>query len=107
MSEDKILSFLKTGPDWGRLKTSIHGIFLLKMPPYRNSPARVAVELNPVNSSNLPTKKRGLVIRSKIELEQFKELFQFEKLAPLLNIVDNVNPHITKHAKQGDDVLEI
>ena len=55
MSEDKILSFLKTGPDWGRLKTSIHGIFLLKMSPYQNSPARVAIELNPVNSSNLPT----------------------------------------------------
>ena len=78
MSEDKIASFLKR-PDWGRLKTSIPGIFVLKMPAYKSIPARLAVELNPADSSGVPTKKRGLVLRSKEELEQYRELFQFEK----------------------------
>lgn len=108
MSEDKIASFLKTGSDWGRLKTSVPGIFVLKMPAYRNMPARLAVELNPVDSSGSPTKKRGLVLRSKEELEQYRELFQFEKLVPLLDGVDKANPKIRLVAtKPGEEVLEI
>jgi hypothetical protein len=109
-SEDKLASFLKTGADWGRLKTSIPGIFILKMPAYKNSPARLAVELNPVDNSGSPTKRRGLVLRSMEELEEFKELFKFDKLEPLLNGVDKVNPQVRKSvfAKQpGEDVLEI
>ncbi len=109
MSEDKLVSFLKTGSDWGRLKTSIPGIFVLKMPAYKSIPVRLAVELNPVDSSGSPTKKRGLVLRSKEELEQFRELFQFEKLLPLLEGVDKVNPEMKKPVagKPGGEVLEI
>jgi hypothetical protein len=109
MSEDKLVSFLKTGEDWGRLKTSIPGIFILKMPAYRNSPARIAVELNPADSSGSPTKKRGLVLRSKEELGQYRELFQFEKLQPLLESVDKVNPktRTLTSAKPSEEVLEI
>jgi len=109
MSEDKLASFLKTGSDWGRLKTSIPGIFVLKMPAYKNIPARLAVELNPVDSSGSPTKKRGLVLRSKAELEQYRELFQFDKLLPLLENVDKVSPLMKKPVagKPGEEVLEI
>ncbi len=109
MSEDKLASFLKTGSDWGRLKTSIPGIFVLKMPAYKSIPARLAVELNPSDSTGSPTKKRGLVLRSKEELEQYRELFQFDKLLPLLEGVGKVNPQMKKPAagKQGGEVLEI
>lgn len=109
MSEDKLASFLKTGSDWGKLKTSIPGIFILKMPAYKNSPSRLAVELNPVDSSGSPTKKRGLVLRSKEELEQYKEIFQFDKLLPLLEGIDKVNPKLkgTVTAKKGEEILEI
>ena len=109
MSEDKLASFLKTGSDWGKLKTSIPGIFILKMPAYKSSPARLAVELNPVDSSGSPTKKRGLVLRSKEELEQYRELFQFDKLLPLLEGIDRANPQVKKPAtaKHGEEVLEI
>src|SRR5438309_5909971 len=106
MSEEKITSFLKTGSDWARLKTSVPGVFILKMPAYRNSPTRLAVELNPVDNSGSPTKKRGLVLRSKQELEEFKELFQFDKLTPLLDTLDKVNPEVKKQvtSRQGEDV---
>ncbi len=108
--EEKLSAFLKTGPDWGRFKTSVPGVFVLKMPAYKSSPARLAVELNPVDSSGSATKKRGLVLRSKGELEEFRELFQFDKLVPLLQGVDSVNPKTASRstgAKQGEDVLEI
>jgi hypothetical protein len=108
MSEDKISSFLNTGPDWGRLKTTIPGVFVLKMPPYKNVPARLAVELNPVDAKGLPIKKRGLVLRSKSELEQYREIFQFDKIATLLGNVEKVNPQTNKlAAKPDEDVLEI
>ena len=109
MSEDKITLFLKTGADWGRLKTSIPGIFVLKMPAYKSIPTRLAVELNPVDDSGAPMKKRGLVLRSKEELEQFRDLFQFDKLLPLLEGVEKVNPQMKKtvSGKLGEDVLEL
>ena len=109
MSEDKLTSFLKTGSDWGRLKTSVPGIFVLKMPAYKTIPVRLAVELNPVDSSGSPTKKRGLVLRSKKELEQYRELFQFDKLSPLLEVVDRVNPEMKRPVagKPNEEMLEL
>jgi hypothetical protein len=84
MSEEKLSQFLKTGPDWGRMKTTLPGLFILKLPAYRNSPARIVIELNPVDNSGNPTKKRGLVIRSSQELEEYIKLFQPDKLSSLL-----------------------
>jgi len=109
MAEDMIEKFLKTGSDWGRMKTSVPGVFVLKLPAYKGDSARLAVELNPVTSSGLPTKKRGLVLRSFQELEAFKELFQFDKLSGLLKKVDGVNPPAKKaeKGKLGEAVLEI
>ena len=106
---EKLASFLKSGDDWSRLKTTIPGVFVLKMPAYKSSPTRLAVELNPVDASGSPTKRRGLVLRTKQELDEFNELFQYDKLVPLVQGVEGVNPQIKKFtaAKPGEDVLEI
>jgi len=107
-SEDKLASFLKTGPDWGRLKTSVPGIFVLKLPAYKNSPARLAIELNPTDDSGSPTKRRGLVLRSSEELEEYKTIFLYEKLTPLLEAVDDINPETKKRVTNaGEEVLKI
>lgn len=108
-SEDKLSSFLKTGSDWGRLKTTVPGIFILKMPAYKTSPARLAIELNPTDENGSPTKKRGLVLRSSEELEEYKTIFQYDKLLPLLKSVDGINPPRPKKSasKIGEEVLEI
>ncbi len=108
MSEDKLSSFLKTGSDWARMKTSVPGIFILKMPAYRTIPPRLAVELNPSDESGTPTKKRGLVLRSASEFEEYEGLFQHERLSALLKSVEGVNPpQAKKAAKTGEEVLEI
>ena len=103
--EKKLSEFLKGGKDWSRLGTSIPGVFVLKMPPFKSSPVRLAVELNPVDDSGTPTKKRGLLVRSAKELEQYKSLFQFDKLAPLLKTVDALNPPAAKREAGG--VIEL
>ncbi|MGA2664433.1 MAG: hypothetical protein ABSF83_05770 [Nitrososphaerales archaeon] len=97
-SGERLSSFLKTGSDWGRLKTTVPGIFVLKMPAYKASPARLAIELNPTDASGTPTKKRGLVLRSLEELEEYRSIFQYERLLPLLTSVESVNPPRPKKA---------
>jgi hypothetical protein len=108
MSEDKLTAFLRNSKDWSRLKTSIPGIYILKMPAYKSSPIRLAVELNPVNDSGTPKKRRGLILRSSTELEDFKEIFQYEKLSKLLSLIDSVNPQQkTIQMKKEEDIIQI
>jgi len=68
LSEEKLTEFLKNGKDWSRMRTSVEGVFVLKLPAYKGSPSRLAVELNPVGEDGSPKKRRGLVLRSTAEL---------------------------------------
>ena len=108
MSEEKLEDFLRTGSDWEKLKTSVPGVFIQKLPPYRSSPARLAVEINPVDASGNPTKRRGLLLRYTDEYEAFKEIMTDDKLPRLLEMLERVNPGQGRGAKKkGDDVIEI
>lgn len=108
MSEEKLAGFLKTGKDWAKLGTSVPGVFVLKLPAYRGSPTRLAVELNPVDENGKPKKRRGLVLRSGAELEDFRELFQYEKISKLLGILDSVNPKVeVRRRKKEEEVIEL
>jgi len=71
---------LEKGKDWERKATSVPGIFILKLPPYRNSPSQIAAEINPLDSSGNPTKKRGLILRNSLELKEFRKLVNEGKL---------------------------
>lgn len=106
MSEEKLADFLKTGADWNRLRTTIPGVFVLKLPEYKRSPPRLAVELNPVDASGKPKKRRGLVLRTTDEMEEFKDMWQYDKLSKLLGILDKVNPKAGK-PKKGEEVIEL
>lgn len=88
--------FLKSGKDWERKPTSVAGIFVLKLPPYRGSSTRLVVELNPSDESGQPTKKRGIIIHDPEELEEYKEILDDAKLEPLVQALSQVNPAITK-----------
>ena len=107
MSEEKLVSFLKAGKDWSRLATTVPGIFVLKLPAYKSSPSRLAVELNPVDEAGKPKKRRGLVLRSMAELEEFRELIQNEKLTKLMSMVDSVNPKVEAGRRKGEEIIEL
>ena len=107
MSE-KLTEFLKMGKDWSRLATTVPGVFVLKLPAYRGSPSRLAVELNPVDETGKPKKRRGLVLRSTAELEEFRELLQNEKLTKLMSMLDSVNPKIEAvRQRKGEEIIEL
>ena len=108
MSEDKLGDFLKSGKDWARLKTTVPGVFVLKLPIYKSAPTRLAVELNPVDEMGNPKKRRGLILRSSAELEEFKEILNHEKLTKLVGMVDAANPKAEAvRRKKGEEVIEL
>ena len=108
MSEEKLTDFLKNGKDWSRMRTTVPGVFVLKLPAYKGSPSRLAVELNPVGEDGTPKKKRGLVLRSTAELEDFKQLFQYDKLSKLMEILEAVNPKVeVERRRKGEEVIEL
>ena len=102
-AKERLTQFLKDGKDWERKATNIPGIFLFKLPSLRGrgSPL-VAIEINPVDSSGSPTKKRGIVIRSGSELEEISSLLTNPKITQLAKRIDEVNPDVrTSSAKGG------
>lgn len=105
--ESKLADFLKSGKDWERKPTTVSGVFVLKMPPFRGSPARLAVELNPVDDAGRPTKKRGVLLRSSEELAEYKKLIDDEKLTSLLKNLDALSPKSEKKEAAKADILEI
>jgi len=108
LSEEKLAEFLKNGKDWSRMRTTVPGVFVLKLPAYKGSPSRLAVELNPVGEDGTPKKKRGLVLRSTVELEDFKQLFQYDKLSKLMEILEAVNPKVeVERRRKGEEVIEL
>ncbi len=103
----KPADFLKSGKDWERKPTTVSGVFVLKTPPFRGSPARLAVELNPVDDAGRPTKKRGVLLRSSEELAEYKRLIEDERLTSLLKNLDALGPKPVKKEKPKADIIEI
>jgi hypothetical protein len=108
MAEEKLSEFLKSGKDWSRFKTSVPGVFVQKLPAYRNAPTRLAVEINPFNENGQTTRRRGLLLRSLDELAAFNDAFQYDKIANLIAMVESINPAQTKpKSGKDEDVIEI
>jgi hypothetical protein len=65
--DDEVASQLRQhlaeGGNWEPLLTPIQGVSVVKMPPTKARPARLAVAINP-GGQNSPRKKRGLIIAS-------------------------------------------
>jgi len=106
MSEEKLEEFLETGKDWAKVKTSVPGVFVMKMPGSKNREPSLSVEVNPVDASGSPTKRRGLIIRSVDELLEFRDILGNVKVESLLEMLEDVNP-ARPDSKQSKEVIEI
>jgi hypothetical protein len=108
MVDERLSQFLKEGKDWERKATSIQGVFLIKLPEYKSRPAYIAIEINPVDTSGIATKKRGILIKSRSELEQISNILTNVKIVQLATSIDEVNPEKkAKPVSSETDVYEI
>ena len=105
--ESRLADFLKSGKDWERKPTTVPGVFVLKMPPFKGVPARLAVELNPVDAAGNPTKKRGVLLRSSEELAEYRKLLNDDRLASLIRNIDALSPKPVKKEEPKPDIIEI
>ena len=107
MSEEKLSTFLEEGADWGKVKTTVPGVFVMKMPGNKSRSQSLSVEINPVGAGGSPTKRRGLILRSVDELLEFKDILSNEKVETLLEMLEDVNPDTGKSGKRSKDVIEL
>jgi hypothetical protein len=105
-TDERLERFLKDGTDWERKPTSVPGVFILKLPPFKGRPATLAIEINPVDSTGSPSKKRGIVIRSEAEIAEINNMVSSPKLSQLAKSIDEINPPRKRPADQGD-IIEI
>jgi len=107
--EEKLRDFLENGKDWERIRTTVNGIFILKIPKskIKDTPSRIVIELNPSDEFGNPTKRRGVILRNSEELKEFKNLINNEKLEYLLKVLDDINPKAIKRAKPSKEAIEI
>jgi hypothetical protein len=106
-TDERLLEFLRDGTDWERKPTSIPGVFLLKLPPFKGRPATLAIEVNPVDSTGSPSKKRGIVVRSEAEIGEINKLVSNPKLSQLAKSIDEVNPQRKRPPTEQGDIFEI
>ena len=106
--EDRLAKFLDDARDWERRATNFPGVFLLKLPSSRTRQAAVVIEINPVDATGSATKKRGIVIRSASELNEFNRILANQKLGELARKIDEVNPKQREAPRAtGSNVFEI
>ena len=107
--DSKLTDFLKEGKDWERKQTNVPGVFLMKLPAFRSRPACVAIEIDALGrGGGADNRRRGLIIRSKEEIEQLSDILNNEKLIELASAVQKLNPIQTSTSSTVDsEVFEI
>ena len=90
--------------DWERRKTSIPGIFLVKMP---DKDLRVMLMFNPPDDTGNPRKKKGLFFDDADTVEAAREAFPDERLDDLLAAVEKLNVASGKRPADDGDVFQV
>ena len=86
--EESLRDMLKHGRKFERLRTDEPGIFIRKIPPYKNEPAYLAVEINPIGKNGMPMNKIGVLIRSQQELDAIRAIISQKKVDEVLQAIE-------------------
>ena len=97
-----MVAFLETGTKWQRLATSIPGVVVTFMPQSKDgvTPARLSMEVNPVDASGRATKKNGYFVRGKADVAPMADILTEGAYTPnvkvmaLLDLIEEVNAEV-------------
>ena len=104
---DSLREFVEEGQDWERKNTQVKGVSIIRLPQYKNRPASLAIDINPVGENGLPMKKKGIMIMSVAELQAFREVFRNEKLDNLIKNIEDVTGKKPSGKPVKADVVQI
>jgi hypothetical protein len=102
--EEALKKFLEEGADWGKLKTDVPSVSIVRSPPTKTKGPRLYVEVNPVDEKGNPRKKKGLFVTDMDMLNQFTEALLDEKVQNLVKQIEDINP---KESDKGEKVLKL
>jgi hypothetical protein len=102
--EQELREFMRSGEDWERSRTSIPGVFIVKLPGRGSRGPELALEINPVDGQGQPKKKRGYMVRGKADLEELTKILSDPRLTRLAEALETVNP---KAVKSNSRMIEI
>jgi hypothetical protein len=106
--ESRLREILEKARDWQRVPVkSSPGIFVVKAPGTKRNPPSLLIELNPVDENSMPTKRRGLYIRSRRDLEEFRRLINDRNLDALVSVLEEVNGRREEEEEDEPEGLEI
>lgn len=83
---------MENGKDWERKETNIPGVFLIRLPQFRSRPACIGVELDVLKRGGGSSRMRGIILRTKEELEQLLDVVTNKKLEDLTSSIEKINP---------------
>lgn len=92
LSVEELREVLERGKDYMRVPVrDMPGLFIFRFPATPTSPASLAVEINPVRKDGTLTKETGLLIFSRVELEQQRILYMEggERLRALIQLLSD------------------
>jgi hypothetical protein len=79
--ESRLREIIERARDWQKVPVkSSPGIFVVKAPGTKRDPPSLLIELNAADENNLPTKRRGIYIRTRRDLEEYRELINDRNL---------------------------
>jgi len=90
--DKRLTEFLEKGKDWERKQTNIPGVFLIRLPQFRSRPACIGVELDALNRGGGGNRRRGIILRTREELQQLLDMVTNKKLSELTSSIEKVNP---------------
>jgi hypothetical protein len=104
---ESLKEFIEEGQDWERKNTSVKGVSIIRLPQYKNRPASLAIDINPVGENGLPMKKKGIMVMNADELKAFRETFKNEKLDNLIKALEDVTGRKPSGKPAKADVVQI
>jgi hypothetical protein len=91
--EDRLREILERGGDWQRVPVKgLPGVFVVKAPAKGSKPVTLMVELIPLNEAGMPSRRRGLFLKSLKDLEDYRKMLGDSRLDELLRAIEKVNP---------------
>ncbi len=104
---ERLKKFGKDMNDWERMRTSVAGVSIVKLPS-KGDDLNFGLELLPVNEEGVPVKRKALFITSLDQWEAFQEVFSNPKALDLITNINEFRKEKTAEAsEESGEVFEL